>query len=45
MASRQKNECNGQDVQGQKKGVIVEGSLCLLIEIMCIFEVIEFTTT
>jgi hypothetical protein len=39
-----KNECDGRDVQGQKKkGVTVESSLRLLLEVVHIFKVLEFT--
>jgi hypothetical protein len=42
ITGRWKNECDGQDVQGHEKWVIVESSLCLLLEVVRIFEVLEF---
>jgi hypothetical protein len=38
-----KNECDKWDVQGRKNGVTIENSLHLLLEVMCLFEVLEFT--
>ncbi len=42
MTGRWKNECDKQDVQGWEKKVIVESSLHLLLEVVCVFEVLEF---
>ncbi len=41
MANKWKNECDGWDLQGQKK-VIVESNLHLLLEVVHIFKVLEF---
>jgi len=43
MMDRSKNECNGQEAQGKKKKVIVKVSFRLLLEAMCVFEVLECT--
>jgi hypothetical protein len=45
MAGKWKNQCDGQDVQGQKKNeAIVENNLRLLLEVVHIFKVLGFTT-
>jgi hypothetical protein len=41
---REKNEYNGQDVQGQKNEVIVENNLRLLLDVVHVFELMEFKT-
>jgi hypothetical protein len=45
MAGGSKNECDGQEVKGQMKGVTIKNNLCLLLEVMNGFKVLEFTTT
>jgi hypothetical protein len=37
-----KNECDGRDVQGREKKVTIKSSLHLLLEVVHIFEVLEF---
>jgi hypothetical protein len=45
MVGRWKDECDGQDVQGQEKNeVIIKNSLRLLLEFMRVFELLEFIT-
>jgi hypothetical protein len=44
MVGKWKNECDKRDVQWQEKNeVIVESSLRLLLEVVRVFEVLEFT--
>jgi hypothetical protein len=40
----EKIECDAWDVQGRKKRVTVENNLRLLLDVVHVFEVLEFTT-
>jgi hypothetical protein len=43
MTGKLKNECNGREVQGWKKEVTIENDLHLLLEVVHVFKVLEFT--